>query len=320
MSKWAFVFPGQGAQAVGMARDVYEASADARILFQTADETLGFALSDLIFNGPESDLKKTYHTQPALLTASLVLLQAVHPAAVQQAAFFAGHSLGEYSALVAAGALTFSDAVATVRARGQFMEQAVPEGRGAMAAVLGADRDVVIRACAQITASGTSVQPANLNCPGQIVISGTQEGVQAFIEQGKELGAKRVLKLEVSGPFHSALMEPAALQLQTVLDGIEIMPTQAPVVANVTAEPVELAADIRRLLVEQVCAPVRWEDSVRRMIELGVDTFVEVGPGNVLSGLIKKIDGDVRIFTLNSLEAVRSFNESFHESFHKSGV
>jgi [acyl-carrier-protein] S-malonyltransferase len=216
----------------------------------------------------------------------------------------AGHSLGEYSALVAAGVIGFEDAVKTVRLRGEFMDQAVPAGEGAMAAVLGADRDRLGELCRSITETVGSVELANVNCPGQIVVSGTAAGVAAVAERAKEAGAKRVIPLEVSGPFHSSLMKPAADKLKAHLAGVELKSAQVPVVANVTARPVQDAETIRRLLAEQVVSPVLWEDSVRTMIADGVDVFLEIGSGTVLAGLIRKIDKDVTVLSVNSTAAV----------------
>ncbi|QAY65568.1 ACP S-malonyltransferase [Paenibacillus protaetiae] len=305
MSKTAFVFPGQGAQAVGMGKDIYEAHEGARAVFEQADAALGFALSDMIFNGPDDALKQTANTQPALLTVSVALLKALQDKGLT-ADYVAGHSLGEYSALVAAGALSFEDAVKTVRARGQFMEAAVPGGQGAMAATLGAEREALAALCASVSSEGEAyaVELANINCPGQIVVSGAAAGVQAVVERGKEAGAKRVIPLEVSGPFHSSLMKPAADKLAGVLESVAISDAAVPVVANVTARPVSAASDIKKLLVEQVYSPVLWEDSVKYLIEQGVDTFVEIGSGTVLAGLIKKIDKSVKIISVNSLESL----------------
>jgi len=306
MSKVAFVFPGQGAQAVGMGKDVYDQFASARAVFDKADEALGISLSSLIFNGPDEQLKQTANTQPALLTVSIAFLQALEGKGLK-ADYVAGHSLGEYSALVAAGVMSFEDAVRTVRARGQFMERAVPGGTGSMAAVLGAEREALIKLCSDITAEGTAVELANVNCPGQIVVSGTAAGVQSVIDRGKEISAKRVIPLEVSGPFHSSLMRPAAEQLDEVLQKIELRDASIEVVANVTAEAVTSAERIRGLLVEQVYSPVLWEDSIRYLLQQGVDTFVEIGSGTVLAGLIKKIDRGVRVISINqasSLDAI----------------
>lgn len=305
MSKIAFVFPGQGAQAVGMGKDVYEAADASRAIIDAADKALGFELSDIIFNGPEEKLKQTANTQPALLTVSIALLEALKDRGLKPD-YVAGHSLGEYSALVAAGSISFEDAVRTVRARGEFMEQAVPSGQGAMAAVLGAEREALAALCASVSAEAGAVELANVNCPGQIVVSGTAAGVQGVVERGKEAGAKRVIPLEVSGPFHSSLMKPAAEKLAGVLASVQVNDAAVPVIANVTAKPVTSAEEIRGLLAEQVYSPVQWEDSVKYLIEQGVDTFVEIGSGTVLAGLIKKIDKSVNIISVNSIEALKA--------------
>lgn len=305
MGKIAFVFPGQGSQVVGMARDVYEAVPAARQLFEKADERLGFSLQSLVFEGPESELKQTSNTQPALLTASVALYEAFKASGVAPD-YVAGHSLGEYSALVAAGVLDFEDAVALVRARGIFMEEAVPGGQGAMAAVLGADRDKLAALCQEISTFAGSVELANVNCPGQIVVSGTTAGVAAVAERVKEAGGKRAIMLEVSGPFHSSMMKEAAQKLAQELAQVSFSEAKYPVIANVTAEPVTDGQRIQGLLVEQVYSPVLWEDSVNWLISQGVDTFVEFGPGSVLTGLIKKIDKTVRLLNVNSLEALQT--------------
>lgn len=298
MGKVAWVFPGQGSQVVGMGKAIAEADADARAVFDAADEALGFALSRLCFEGPEEELRLTVNTQPAILTTSAALL-AVWKKAAPRPDFVAGHSLGEYSALVAAEALSFVDAVRVVRQRGAFMEEAVPAGRGGMAAVLGMEREALQAIVDAVSAEGDVVELANLNCPGQIVISGTIAGVKKAAERARQAGARRVLELAVSGPFHSSLMRPAAERLAKVLADVPLADARVPVVANVTARPVTQAAEIRRLLVEQVAAPVLWEDSVRTMLEAGVDTFVEIGPGTVLTGLIKKIDRRARCFNVH---------------------
>lgn len=305
MGKTAFVFPGQGAQAVGMGKDAFQASESARALFERADEAIGFDLSAVIFDGPDEALKQTANTQPALLTVSMAYLELLKDSGLKPD-YVAGHSLGEYSALVAAGVIDFEDAVRTVRARGQFMEQAVPGGHGAMAAVLGSEREELAKLCADISAAGAAVELANVNCPGQIVVSGTAAGVQGVVDRGKEAGAKRVIPLEVSGPFHSSLMRPAADRLGAQLADVQLLDAKVPVVANVTAAAVTSADEIRGLLVEQVYSPVLWEDSVRYMIEQGVDTFVEIGSGTVLAGLIKKIDRSVRVISVNSAASMDS--------------
>ncbi|MBY0087225.1 MULTISPECIES: ACP S-malonyltransferase [Brevibacillus] len=306
MGKVAFVFPGQGSQFVGMGQALSEQSEAARHIFEQADEALGFSLSGLCFAGPEEELKLTANTQPAILTASIAVFAALKEKLPDyKPAFVAGHSLGEYSALVAAGALSFADAVKTVRARGQFMEEAVPAGQGAMAAVLNMDRAALHAVCEEVTAAGHPVQLANMNCPGQIVISGSAEGVKLAGEKAKEAGAKRVLPLNVSGPFHSSLMQPAAEKLQAVLAGVTVQEATVPVVANVTARPVSEATIIVDQLVQQVSAPVLWEDSVQWMVEAGVTTFVEIGPGKVLAGLIKKIaPADTTIISVQDMDSL----------------
>lgn len=303
MSKIAFVFPGQGSQSVGMGKDLYDARPEARERFELADKQLGFPLSELIFGGPEAELKQTANTQPALLTTSVALAEAFVAKGLTPD-YVAGHSLGEYSALTVAGVLSFEDAVSIVRARGEYMEQAVPGGQGAMAAVLGGEREALAALCADITAGGALVELANVNCPGQIVVSGSKEGIQQLVSRVKEIGAKRAIPLEVSGPFHSSLMKSAAERLQDRLATATFHDASVPVVANVTARPVQDGAKIAELLVQQVYSPVLWEDTVNWLIAQGVDTFVEIGPGSVLTGLIKKTDKSVRLFNVNHLDSL----------------
>lgn len=303
MGKIAFVFPGQGSQVVGMGQALAEKYENVSHIFTQADEKLGFSLSSLIFNGPQETLTLTTNAQPALLTTSIAILEKFKEANIK-ADYVAGHSLGEYTALVAAGSLQFEDAVYTVRKRGEFMEEAVPAGEGTMAAVLGMEREDLQAVTDKISAEGYAVQLANLNCPGQIVISGSAEGVKRASELAKESGAKRVLPLEVSGPFHSSLMKPASGKLEDVLSAIQIRDAQIPVIANVTARPMISSSEIKEKLVEQLYSPVLWEDSVSTMLELGVDTFIEIGPGKVLSGLIKKVNRRVNTFAVNDEESL----------------
>ncbi|MFC7679747.1 ACP S-malonyltransferase [Paenibacillus sp. GCM10028914] len=303
MGKIAFIFPGQGAQSVGMAKDVFDGIPASRQVIESADKALGFSLSSIIFDGPDQELKQTYNTQPALLAASVAYLEAFREKGITPD-YVAGHSLGEYSALVASGVLTLEEAVGIVRARGEYMEQAVPGGQGAMAAVLGADREALNNLCLSVSEEGNPVELANINCPGQIVISGSAEGVAAVSGRVKEIGGKRAIPLEVSGPFHSSLMREAADRLATKLANATLSAPAVPVVANVTALPVSDPEEIRSLLVEQVYSPVLWHDSVEWMISQGVDTFVEIGPGSVLTGLIKKIDKSVKLININSITSI----------------
>jgi len=305
MGKIAFVFPGQGAQAVGMGKDIFDALPQSREVFEKADEVLGFPLSTLIFEGPESELKQTVNTQPALLTASTAYLTALQGLGVKPD-YVAGHSLGEYSALVAAGVLSYEDAVRLVRLRGRFMEEAVPGGSGAMAAVLGAEREALAELCRNVSETTGSVELANVNCPGQIVVSGSREGVNSVVERVKEAGGKRAIPLEVSGPFHSSLMKEAADRLADELKKVTFHAPSVPVVVNVTAAPVTNPEEIRELLVRQVYSPVLWQDSIEWLIADGVDTFVEIGSGSVLTGLIRKIDKSVKLININNLESTQT--------------
>ncbi|WP_128894280.1 ACP S-malonyltransferase [Longirhabdus pacifica] len=309
MGKIAFIFPGQGAQKVGMGKDVYDQYDESKKIFDKADEVLGYSLTDIIFNGPEETLKQTYHTQPALLVTSLAIMEAFKESNIQPD-FVAGHSLGEYTALVAAGALSLEDAVRTVRKRGELMDQAVPSGVGAMAAVLGADKDKLLTLTQDITQEGHVVELANVNCPGQIVVSGSAAGVAAVEARAKEeSGAKRVIPLEVSGPFHSSLMKSAASGLGQYLDEVEIKDASIPVISNVTAKALSEGNDMKKLLVEQVVSPVQWEDSVNTLLNQGVDTFYEIGSGKVLMGLVKKIDRSVKIHAIHDVAAIQSSKE-----------
>lgn len=287
-SNTAFVFPGQGSQYVGMGKELCTQFAVAQQVFTEAEDALGFSLRRLCFDGPDAELKLTENTQPAILTVAVAALRVLETETALRAAVVAGHSLGEYSALVAVGALQFVDAVRVVRERGRLMQQAVPAGEGAMAVLMGLEMDQVRSLCSD-SAQGEIVSPANYNGGGQIVIAGTKNAVARAMVLAKEHGAKRVLELPVSAPFHCQLMKPAADGLQKVLSPVTIRPFRIGVVTNVEAE-VNLSADrVKSLLSEQAVQPVRWEESVKKLAELGCRRVVEVGPGKVLKGLIKRI-------------------------------
>ena len=302
MSEVAFIFPGQGSQAVGMARDLNERFAEARAVFDGVDDALGEKLSRLCFEGPEDALKLTANTQPAILAAS-VAAHAVFSARGPKPAMLAGHSLGEYSALVAAGALPLLEAARAVRARGTFMQEAVPAGVGAMAAVLKLEPARVKQVCAE-AAQGEVVAPANYNSPDQTVIAGHATAVERASAMLKAAGAKRVVPLPVSAPFHCALMEPVKPRLREVLAKIPVSPLTAPVVANVDARPNSDPARVVPLLIDQVAAPVRWIECVQAMQAAGVTKVVELGPGRVLSGLVRQISKELETFNVEDVPSL----------------
>jgi [acyl-carrier-protein] S-malonyltransferase len=290
MIKTAFLFPGQGSQSVGMGRDLAAAFPIARQTFEEANDALGFDLAELCFSGPEEQLRLTEFTQPAIFTVSVAALR-VLAAAGAGADYFAGHSLGEYSANVAAGSIEFAAAARTVRRRGQLMQEAVPAGQGSMAAILGMPLETVITVCQNASReAGAPVEPANMNTPEQTVISGATVAVERAIALARERGARRAVLLQVSAPFHCSLMQPAQDALAPVLEDLPFLPARVPVVVNVDAALVTDAEPLRDALVRQVTGAVRWTESMQLLIAQGVTNFVEVGPGKVLSGLLRQID------------------------------
>jgi len=309
MSKVAYIFPGQGSQSVGMGKDLFDNFAVAREVFGRADEALGFKLSEMCFSGSDEDLALTTNTQPAILTASVAAFRAMESEGAKLPDFAAGHSLGEYSALVAAGVIDFEDAVRTVRNRGAYMQEAVPVGVGAMAAVLGLDAASVTSGCEE-AAQGQVCNPANINSPSQTVIAGNTEAVDRACEILKSKGAKRAIKLNVSAPFHCALMMPAQERLASDLAKLQYGSYRFQVVHNVDAEPRFDNSAVFDALTRQVSSPVLWSQSIETLIRHGVEAFVEVGPGKVLGGLVRQIDRNVRTFNVSDAESLRSTIES----------
>jgi [acyl-carrier-protein] S-malonyltransferase len=298
----AFVFPGQGSQKAGMGKALADAFPESRAVYDEADRALGFALSKLCFEGPEEDLQLTSNTQPAILATSIAAYRALAARGVAPQ-WVAGHSLGEYSALVAAGTIALADAVSVVRRRGQYMQEAVPVGDGAMAAILMLDLPAIEQACRE-AAEGQVVAPANMNGPGQVVIAGAKAAVERAMEKCKAAGAKRAVPLPVSAPFHCAMMQPAQHRLAPELAKIEFRDPAFPLVDNVDAKIVRSGAECRQGLVRQVSSPVRWQESVERLVAEGVTTFVEVGPGEVLAGLVKKIAKGAQILNVRDPESL----------------
>ena len=301
----AFIFPGQGSQHPGMGKDLAEKFPAARQVFEEADDALGFSLSELCFNGPAEQLQLTENTQPAILTVSIAALRAMESEGFPRPDFVAGHSLGEYSALVAGGALHLRDAIRTVRARGRYMQEAVPVGAGAMAAILGVDLQTVNSGCEQAS-EGEVCSAANINSPAQVVIAGATGAIDRAILILKERGARRAMKLNVSAPFHCAMMKPAQDRLAADLGAIQFRDSEMPVVTNVDARAVRSADQLRDSLVRQVSQPVRWLESVEFLISQGVKTLVEIGPGKVLNGLVRQIDRSVHCVNVEDEASLRA--------------
>ena len=309
MAKLAYIFPGQGSQAVGMGKDLFDNFDAAREVFEEADEALGFSLSNMCFAGNEADLQLTANTQPAILTTSVAVYRVMLAEGFAKPDFVAGHSLGEYSALVAAGVLDFADAVRTVRKRGTYMQEAVPVGVGAMAAILGLDVPTVETGCTE-AADGQVCSPANINSPSQVVIAGNAEAVDRACEILKEKGAKRAIKLNVSAPFHCALMMPAQEKLAGDLAELEYGGFDFPIFHNVDAAANTDAAVVGGKLTDQVSSPVRWLQTIENMSAAGVEEFIEVGPGKVLTGLVRQIKKDAVYANVDNVESLRAYAEA----------
>ncbi len=304
-SKIAIIFPGQGSQTVGMGKDLFDNFAAAREVFEAADDALGFSLSKMCFSGDESDLQLTANTQPAILATSIAAYRAAVSEGLPEPQFAGGHSLGEYSALVAAGVVDFSDALRTVRNRGTYMQEAVPVGVGAMAAILGLDIDAVEAGCAE-AAGGEICSPANINSPSQVVIAGSANAVERACEILKEKGAKRAIRLNVSAPFHCKLMTPAQDRLAIDLAGLDYGEFSFPILHNVDAEVNQNPSDVPDKLTRQVSSPVRWLQTIENLKALGVDKYIEIGPGKVLTGLVRQIDREAAYANIENTTSLRN--------------
>ena len=302
----AYVFPGQGSQATGMGKDIAERFPAARKVFDDVDAALGFSISRLCFEGPDDELKLTQNTQPAILTVSAAIHAVLEERGVARRDLVAGHSLGEYSAIVSAGGLTAPEAAKLVRSRGRFMQEAVPVGTGGMAALIGPSVEDA-RAICEEAAQGEVVSVANINAPGQIVIAGTKSAIERAIDVAKKRGVRRALPLPVSAPFHCELMKPAEERLRPVLDEADFKDLWCALISNVDASPIGTATAVRNALLRQVASPVRWVESVQKMVSMGVKRFVEVGPGNVLTGLIKRIDAEVELINVSDAASLEAF-------------